>query len=169
MKLFLTSAKEIALEKSTHAVFPVQKSFAEWAGDTRVARIGKPLVTKADIEKYVLPVAQPGDIVVSRQNWFLSNIGLPGFWPHALLYVGTAADLSKAFDLDPEVIAWTKSQPEKAQTFSELLQKRHPTKWKAYAEGMDFQGHGPIRVIESISEGVSFTAVEHAFGVTTSR
>ena len=29
---------------------------------------------------------------------------------------GTAADLSKAFDLDPEVTAWTKSQPEKAAT-----------------------------------------------------
>ena len=165
VKMFLTSAKEIATEKSAEAIFPVQKSFAEWAGDTRVARIGKPLVTQTDIEKYVLPVAQPGDIAVARQNWFLSNIGLPGFWPHALLYVGTAADLAKAFDADPEVVAWTKSQPEKATTFSELLQKRYPAKWKAYAEGVDLQGHGPIRVIESISEGVSFTAVEHAFGV----
>jgi hypothetical protein len=164
-RLFLNNAKDIVTNTSAHAIFPVQKSFAEWAGDTRVARIGKPLVTREDVEKFVLPVTQPGDIIVSRQNWFLSNIGLPGFWPHAELYLGTAADLSKAFDADHEVIAWTQSQPEKATTFSELLQKRFPAKWKAYAEGTDFQGHGPIRVIESISEGVSFTAVEHAFGV----
>ena len=104
-------------------------------------------------------------MVVSRQNWFLSNIGLPGFWPHAQLYVGTAADLARTFDSDPDVVKWAQGQPEKAATFTELLQKRFPAKWKAYAGGVDFQGHGPIRVIESISEGVSFTAVEHAFGV----
>lgn len=165
VKLFALNAKDIVKDGSSHAIFPVQKNFAEWAGDTRVARIGKPLVTADDIAKLVLPRLEPGDVILSRQNWFLSNIGLPGFWPHAELYVGTAKDLSGAFDLDPDVSAWTKAQPEKAATFSELLQKRYPAKWKAYAEGPDFQGHAPIRVIESISEGVSFTAVEHAFGV----
>ncbi len=164
-KLFLGNAKDIMSDSSAHAIFPVQKSFAEWAGDTRVARIGKPLVTAQDIEKLVLPTIRSGDIVVARQNWFLSNIGLPGFWPHAELYVGTAADLSGAFDTDPDVSAWASSQPEKAASFTDLLQKRFPVKWNAYAEGMDFQGHGPIRVIESISEGVSFTSTEHAFGV----
>jgi hypothetical protein len=164
-KLFLGNAKDIVADSSAHAIFPAQKTFAEWAGDTKVARIGKPLVTAQDIEKYVLPVAQPGDIVVSRQNWFLSNIGLPGFWPHAQLYVGTAAELAKAFDTDPEVVKWTQAQPEKAASYSALLEKRYPAKWKTYASGPDFQGHSPIRVIESISEGVSFTAVEHAFGV----
>lgn len=165
LKLFAGNAADLVKDSSAHAIFPVQKDFAEWAGDTRVARIGKPLVTADDITRLVLPKLQPGDIIVTRQNWFLSNLGLPGFWPHAELFVGTAKDLSQAFDLDPEVIAWTKAQKEKAATFSELLQKRYPAKWKAYAEGQDFQGHGPIRVIESISEGVSFTAVEHAFGV----
>jgi len=164
-KLFMGNAKDIVADTSAHAIFPAQKTFAEWAGDTRVARIGKPLITKADIETLALPKLEPGDVIVSRQNWFLSNIGLPGFWPHAELYVGTAADLSKAFDLNVEVSKWTKAQPEGAATFSELLQKRYPAKWKAYAEGVDFQGHGPIRIIESISEGVSFTAVEHGFGV----
>ncbi|MEW5737498.1 MAG: YiiX/YebB-like N1pC/P60 family cysteine hydrolase [Myxococcota bacterium] len=165
LKLFAGNAADLVKDTSAHAIFPVQKDFAEWAGDTRVARIGKPLVTPDDVTKLVLPKLQPGDIIVTRQNWFLSNLGLPGFWPHAELFVGTAKELSQAFDLDPDVSAWTKSQKEKAANFTELLQKRYPAKWKAYAEGQDFQGHGPIRVIESISEGVSFTAVEHAFGV----
>ena len=164
-KLFMGNAKDIVADGSAHAIFPVQKTFAEWAGDTKVARIGKPLVTMMDVEKFVLPVAQPGDIVVSRQNWFLSNIGLPGFWPHAQLYVGAAADLAKAFDGDPDIVKWAQAQPEKAASYSELLARRYPAKWKTYAEGADLQGHRPIRVIESISEGVSFTAVEHAFGV----
>ncbi|MFZ5443496.1 MAG: protein tyrosine phosphatase, partial [Myxococcota bacterium] len=164
-KLFLGNAKDIVVDKSAHALFPAQKTFAEWMGDTRVARIGKPLVTKDDIEQLVLPRVQPGDVILSRQNWFLSNIGLPGFWPHAELYVGTAADLKQAFDADPEVQRWAQAQVEKAKTFSELLARRYPAKWKTYESGADFQGHAPIRVIESISEGVSFTAVEHAFGV----
>ena len=41
---------------------------------------------------------------------------------------------------------------------------RRRARWKAY-QGKDFQGHAPIRVVEAISEGVSFTAAEHAFGV----
>jgi hypothetical protein len=108
---------------------------------------------------------EPGDVVVVRQNWFLSNIGLPGFWPHAELYAGTAADIARAFDDDAGVKAWVAAQPEKVTRFTELLAARHPEKWKRYTSEADFQGHRPARIIEAISEGVSFTAVEHGFGV----
>ncbi len=165
VKLFGVNAKDIVKTNTAQAIFPVQKSFAEWAGDTRVARQGKPLITRAQIDALVLPKLQPGDVLVARQNWFLSNIGLPGFWPHALLFVGTPTELKATFDENPEVKAWALSQPEKAAGLSELLAKRFPSKWKRYTTGPDFQNHAPIRVIESISEGVSFTAVEHAFGV----
>lgn len=164
-KLYAGNGRDLAIDESMRAVFPAQKAFAEWMGDTRVARIGQPLVTTDDVARTVIPKLLPGDVIVTRQNWFLSNIGLPGFWPHAELYVGAASDLSRSFDADAEVNEWVAKQPEGAKTFSELLQKRYPKKWKTYAEGADFQGHAPIRVIESISEGVSFTAVEHAFGV----
>lgn len=163
--LYAGNAADIAKDTTRQAIFPVQKGLAEWAGDTRVARNGKPLITREQIVQDVLPKLRPGDVIVVRQNWFLSNIGLPGFWPHAELYAGSAKDLEAAFDQDPAVIAWAKAQPEKAATFTELLAKRYPQKWKAYATGTDFQGHGPVVVIESISEGVSFTAIEHAFGV----
>ena len=143
----------------------MQKSFAEWAGDTRVARQGKPLITHEQIELLALPKLQPGDVLVARQNWFLSNIGLPGFWPHALLFIGTPDELKATFDANADVKTWAAAQPEKAASFSELLSKRYPEKWKTYVKGVDFQNHSPIRVVEAISEGVSFTATEHAFGV----
>lgn len=163
--LYAGNAADIAKDTTKQALFPVQKGLAEWAGDTRVARNGKPLLTHEQIVQDVLPKLRPGDVIVVRQNWFLSNIGLPGFWPHAELYAGSAKDLAAAFDQDADVTAWAKSQPEKATGFTDLLAKRYPAKWKAYATGLDFQGHGPTVVVESISEGVSFTAVEHAFGV----
>ncbi len=162
-KLFLTNALDILKDNTTAAIFPAQKSFAEWFGDTRVARAGKPLMTAAALGQ-VLGLMQPGDLIVVRQNWFLSNIALPGFWPHAELYLGTADDLKKYFDSDLEVMAWAQAQKEKSATFSQLLATRYPEKRKKYG-GKDFQGHAPIRVIEAISEGVSFTASEHAFAV----
>lgn len=164
VKLFAGNATELLKESTASAIFPAQKTFAEWMGDTRVARNGKPLIPTAFVEKHVLPKLQPGDVMVARQNWFLSNIGLPGFWPHALLYVGRPKEWA-AIEIDPGVQAWLKTQPEKPATLSELLQKRYPEKWKAYESQPDFQGNAPIRVIESISEGVSFTAIEHAMGV----
>lgn len=164
VKLFAGNATDLLKESTATAIFPVQKTFAEWMGDTRVARNGKPLIPKEFIEKNVLPKLQPGDVMVARQNWFLSNIGLPGFWPHALLYVGRPKEWA-AIEIDPGVQAWLKAQPEKPATLAELLSKRYPDKWKAYEGQPDFQGHAPVRVIESISEGVSFTAIEHAMGV----
>ncbi|MFZ5470817.1 MAG: YiiX/YebB-like N1pC/P60 family cysteine hydrolase [Myxococcota bacterium] len=160
--LFIKNAVDILRDGVMSAIFPVQKGVAELMGDTRVRRVGKPLIHKEQIDT-LLPKLEPGDIVVARQNWFLSNIGLPGFWPHAELYVGTPQDLAAYFDDDPEVLAYANSM--RAERFTALLAKRFPEKWKRFAHGKDLQGNGPHRIIESISEGVSFTAVEHGMGV----
>jgi hypothetical protein len=162
--LFARQAGDVVKDTTLEAVFPVQKNVAEWMGDTRVRRDGKPLIKKEQALSLVTKL-EPGDVVVTRQNWFLSNIGLPGFWPHALLYLGTPDVLAAAFDGDPEVKQWVSTQTKKAETFSAYLQMKHPEKWKAYAQGRDLLGGAPIRFIESISEGVSFTSVDHAMMV----
>jgi len=61
---------------------------------------------------------QPGDILVARQNWYLSNIGLPGFWPHAELYVGTPQDWATFLDGDAEVHDWLKTLPGSPRTLA---------------------------------------------------
>ena len=33
---------------------------------------------------------QPGDVIITRHARALTNLFLPGFWPHAALYIGTA-------------------------------------------------------------------------------
>jgi hypothetical protein len=157
--LFAKAGADIVKDSVSHAIFPVQKNVAEWMGDTRVHRKGKPLIAR-ETAIALLPRMQPGDILVARQNWYLSNIGLPGFWPHAALYLGLRDELAGYFDVDPEVKAFAAAQPEKADSFTALLAARFPEKWRAY-QGQDFLGE-PIRVIESISEGVSFTGITHA-------
>ena len=36
-------------------------------------------------------ILQPGDIIVTRHDDAMSNLFLPGFWPHASLYIGNAS------------------------------------------------------------------------------
>ena len=42
-----------------------------------------------DILHSVAEILQPGDVIVTRHAKALTNLFLPGFWPHAALYIGT--------------------------------------------------------------------------------
>lgn len=160
--LFAKAAVDLTQDGAQRAFFPVQRSVAEWMGDTRVHRIGQPLIAREQVLS-VLKRMEPGDIMVARQNWYLSNIGLPGFWPHAELFVGTPEELSAYFDADPDVKAWAATLPGKPASFTRYLATAFPQKWAEYT-GKDPHGD-PIRIIESISEGVSFTGLEHGMRV----
>jgi hypothetical protein len=97
--------------------------------------------------------------MLERREWYLSNVGLPGFWPHAVLYVGTAETRRKIFD-DPEVRTWVKSKGQPDGDFEGLLQTKYPD---AYAMSLAVQedGNRP-RLLEAIGKGVVFTTLEHS-------
>jgi len=40
---------------------------------------------------------EPGDILLERRKWHLTNVGIPGFWPHSALYVGTPDRINNYF------------------------------------------------------------------------
>ncbi|HZO14342.1 MAG TPA: YiiX/YebB-like N1pC/P60 family cysteine hydrolase, partial [Polyangiaceae bacterium] len=131
--------------------YPVQKRAAEILGDTRVRRPGRYLIARA-MRDYVDERLEPGDILLSRKNWYLSNVGLPGFWPHAMLYLGDPKKLDGYFEgvsLGDE------------RSMSAHLSEHYPNAWNAYLA----DGHGePQRVIEAVSEGVVFSTLEHCAG-----
>jgi len=111
-------------------------------GDTKIRepRRGAGLVTP-ELLAALRPRLKPGDILIERRNWYLSNAFLPGYWPHSALYVGSADDLrALGLDTDPRVA-------------------KHLA---AYARP-DAGGHLPA-CIEAISEGVVFTSAEHSIG-----
>jgi hypothetical protein len=56
--------------------------------------ISRPLISRVQIED-LKGILQPGDIILERRNWYLSNGFLPGYWTHMALYVGTAEDLTR--------------------------------------------------------------------------
>jgi hypothetical protein len=41
------------------------------------------------VQEQLAPLLRPGDILVTRHDATLSNVLLPGFWPHSALYIGT--------------------------------------------------------------------------------
>lgn len=132
--------------------FPVQAGVAEWLGDTRVGRpTGQYLIGAAELAQ-VGALLAPGDVMLGRKNWYLSNVGLPGFWPHALLYVGTPGALARTFDDDPEVRAWVRREAGADLAFTEHLARAFPRAW---AEALAAERAGdPLVIIEAVSEGV---------------
>jgi len=84
---------------------------------------------------------KPGDILIERRNWYISNSLLPGFWPHAALYLGSYEELAElGVAADP----------------------------RAAPHMSDFQGQNELgddfAVVEAIGEGVIFTSFEQSVG-----
>lgn len=141
--------------------FPVQKEVAEWMGDARLKRPGEYLITieQADTMREAL---RPGDVLLSRKNWYLSNIGLPGFWPHAILYVGSNEEVASDLDGDADVREWVRSRSGRDLTFSEYLAERYPLAWRQ--RGLSSSRSAFLSVIEAVSEGVIQNSLHQAVG-----
>lgn len=152
-KQLASNGLDILKDGSTGAFFPIQAGVAEWMGDTKVRRPEKFFIQPTQIAE-AQNKSEPGDIFIERRNWFLSNVGLPGFWPHAALYLGSPEELADYFNDDAETLALF------GKPFSEHLKETYPEVWKAFST-KDTLGH-EHRVLEAQSEGVIFTTTEHS-------
>lgn len=152
MKLFGGNSVDIGVDLAHAAWFPVQAETAEWMGDTKLKRLSSMLISDAQV-KEAITRSEPGDVIVERRNWYLSNIGLPGFWPHAALWVGSPDELS-TWAMDPAVDAAF------GGSFIAHLQRAHPRAWASFSTP-DHEGN-PRRIIEAVSEGVVFNAAEES-------
>lgn len=128
------------------AIYWGQSMVSTWVGDTRVRRPreGKALIQPkqlADMRQRV----QPGDILIERQNWFLSRAFMPGYWAHAALYVGSPEDLKRmGLADDPRIAAH----------------------WQAFVQ-RDEEGHEHV-ILEAVPRGVRMTTLEHCIGIADS-
>jgi hypothetical protein len=117
-------------------VYGATRLMATLVSDMRIVQreqfISVQLAQRAVREKKL----QPGDIILTRRNWHLSNAFLPGFWPHAALYVGTEEQLKKL----------------------DITEENAGVGWEAYKENQD--GH-PRVILEAVGEGVRFHCAEY--------
>jgi len=57
-----------------------------------------------EIQKQLAEMLQAGDVIVTRHDFVASNLFLPGYWPHAALYIGSDAERDELdVELDEKV------------------------------------------------------------------
>lgn len=127
-------------------LYAMQSAVSTWIGDTRL--VARPSFISPGQIKSIQHRLRPGDILLERRNWFASNAFLPGFWPHAALYVGTPEDLQRLGLIRMEQGRWMADDPVVAAKLEAYLAHGH--------EGE------PNTVIEAVSEGVVFNTHAHS-------
>lgn len=122
--------------------YQAQSLVSTWIGDFRLKERPpqRGLISPQQVRE-LRQVLQPGDILLERRNWFLSNAFLPGFWPHGAFYLGS---------------------PEELKSLGVMTDPRVARHWNSFLK-KDAADH-PLAVIEAISEGVVFTSLEHSVG-----
>ncbi|MEI7498144.1 MAG: YiiX/YebB-like N1pC/P60 family cysteine hydrolase [Candidatus Falkowbacteria bacterium] len=124
------------------AWFPIQKNVANVMGNIYVSQRHEKLITTEQIDEMVKQL-EPGDILVERRNWYASNVGIPGFWPHAAIYFGGYSALLDYFKAVPL---------EKYASLDELLKIEYPKLYETIIikdkAGLEYS------VIEGMAPGV---------------
>jgi len=120
-------------------ILPIQKNVAVQMSHVRTAK--RDYLITPEILAQHQPKLLPGDILIQRRNWHMTNIGIPGFWPHVALYVGTPTELEAFFG---EAV--------------ERMRQAYPEAWATLASTAP-DGF-PMRVLEAIRPGVVFQSLE---------
>jgi len=132
--------------------FPIQKNSANFLGELHISTRNKKLITLEQIGEAKKHL-EPGDILLQRRNWYASNIGIPGFWPHAALYIGDPEESSEYFaDIFPY---------EGHEDYLSLIAGRFPAMSSKY-RSFDEDGYS-YAVIEGKAPGVIIQSVERSF------
>ncbi len=79
-----------AARKSLFAVFEVSGARIAELKQPFIKPAGSPKRVTDEVRAKVLAFCKPGDVFVTRHDDALSNVFLPGFWPHAALFIGNA-------------------------------------------------------------------------------
>jgi hypothetical protein len=129
--------------------FPIQKSIVKKIGYIKVN--ARDYLIKPDLIMNYKHKFLPGDIFLNRREWRASNAGIPGYWTHSAMYLGSLDELDEYFkDLD-EI---------GGLSFSEYLKKNYQTVYDVFSK-VDEYGFVK-RVIESKRPGVFLSSLEYS-------
>ncbi len=149
----------------------ISRKISTWIGDTKVHRRdpdyynGKTLIDIKLAKKFETMV-QPGDVMISRTNWFLSNAFLPGFWMHSFIYLGDKQKLTNFYDTYEVNTYFNLRCMEEGLSCDSLvsylkISKGTQVAFKKYIT-KDKYGYSQV-LVEATSEGVHFSSIRHTF------
>ena len=138
---------DVLEHKASNAWFPVQKGVALGMASIRtVSR--RYFISPADL-KSAEQALMPGDIMLTRREWHLTNLGIPGYWTHAALHIGTLEQMDRYFDELPLL---------NGRAPSAVIRDRFPQVYAALCQ-KDATGGLPS-VIEALRPGVIVQTLE---------
>lgn len=144
----LVHTGEVLLDDSEKKIFeiwfPIQKRVADAMGDTILTTRGEMGFITASQATEMGKAMEPGDIVLQRRNWHLSNVGIPGFYTHAALYTGSLEKMNEYFASEFPYDGFN--------NFSEYMESKFPKVYEAYLMS-DEQGYTG-EIMEAIGPGV---------------
>ena len=106
-------------------------------------------ITAKQIQSYVGRL-ETGDILFERREWNANNLGIPGFWTHNALYVGSIDKLDRELQGVAEL---------NGLSFSQYLQKENPD---AYNKMLSRDKFGYEYAIIELKRGVIFESLEES-------
>lgn len=158
IKLTTENAVDVLKQLGFKTWFPLQKNIASGMGHIRVLRHGKALITEDQVQS-MKETLEPGDILLEHREWYMTNVGIPGYWPHAALYVGTPQQRKKMLHPHVAVQQWVRGLGVSSGDFETLLAQKYP---QAYRNSLAHTDGREVRVIEAIASGVVFTSLEQS-------
>ncbi len=78
----------------SQALYGLQKLAGDLAAQISVRPGHRPGLPPAIVDE-LRQLLLPGDVIISRRDYALTNYFLPGHWPHAALYLGDAVELER--------------------------------------------------------------------------
>lgn len=148
-EIFVEKPLELFERKAFSVWLPFQREMAVQLSHIRGTK--RPYFITEEIIDSFKGRLQPGDIMLERRSWHMTNAGIPGFWPHAALYIGTLDEMDAFFAGLPELDA---ASP--GETIASRYPEAHEKMRTITPEGWNY------RVIEAIEPGVVLTALERS-------
>lgn len=132
----LHSLRRRAASGRQQGLFALLETSGRTAAEIRDRR--RPRRITAAAREAITTLLRPGDVLVTRQEGALTNLFLPGFWPHVALYLGTEA--------------------QRAEIGLELPQSKPP-------QSIGERAQDPMRVLEARADGVRLRPIAETLAV----
>jgi hypothetical protein len=120
------------------ALYGIQKAVSQLVSGVSTKPDHQPQLASESAQQ-IREMLQPGDVLVTRKEHAVTNYFLPGFWPHAALYIGTSDDLQRLGLADHEQLK---------------------PRWQRLLE---CDSSEPRRVLEALKDGVRIRSLASPF------
>jgi hypothetical protein len=148
------AARRIGRDVAGRGLYAVHEALGRGMSHISVQPGHMPSLPRA-IRSQLVQLLRPGDVLVVRKEYAATNYFLPGYWPHAALYLGTICDLADHGLTDHEHVRPRWGQLSAAGPATSVLLPNDSHAWA------DAEPH-PC-VLEAMKDGVRIRSVNSPF------